>query len=243
MCRMAPIVAAAVMWIGLVVPAFGGRPGRPRVRARRNSAFDKGDYDGAIARLDEAVRLAPKQAKLLGMRGVAWLRKGEYAKGAADLKAAIAAEPRRRRRPDTNRPPRRSSRPRPCGTAGSRSPRCCTTGRRWPSSAKRPNSSASGRHASSPARISARPSTGTRRRRCTPTPNTWRPATARTPPSWWRPIYQSGPKQGSPRSFEELWAGAIYELHNVTYAREFVRLNDEADQGQGVEARPSWPAS
>ncbi len=31
--------------------------------------------------------------------------------------------------------------------------------------------------------------------------------------------YQSGPKQGRPRAFEELWAGAIYELHNVTFAR------------------------
>jgi tetratricopeptide (TPR) repeat protein len=44
--------------------------------------------------------------------------------------------------------------------------------------------------------------------------------------------YTSGPKEGKPRSFEELWAGAIYELHNVNYAREFVRLNDEADRGR-----------
>ena len=44
-------------------------------------------------------------------------------------------------------------------------------------------------------------------------------------------FYQDGPKKNRPRSFEELWAGAIYELHNVNYAREFVRLNDEADRG------------
>src|SRR3989337_1550445 len=44
--------------------------------------------------------------------------------------------------------------------------------------------------------------------------------------------YQGGPKRGQPRSFEELWAGAIYELHNVTYAREFVRLNDQAEEGK-----------
>ena len=44
--------------------------------------------------------------------------------------------------------------------------------------------------------------------------------------------YTGGPNEGKPRSFEELWAGAIYELHNVNYAREFVRLNDEADRGR-----------
>ena len=44
--------------------------------------------------------------------------------------------------------------------------------------------------------------------------------------------YQSGPRQGRPRAFEELWAGAIYELHNVTFAPEFVRLNREADEGK-----------
>ena len=45
-------------------------------------------------------------------------------------------------------------------------------------------------------------------------------------------VYTEGPKQGQPRSFEELWAGAVFELHNVVYAREFVRLNDEADDGK-----------
>jgi tetratricopeptide (TPR) repeat protein len=44
--------------------------------------------------------------------------------------------------------------------------------------------------------------------------------------------YASGPNEGKSRSFEELWAGAVYELHNVNYAREFVRLNEEADQGK-----------
>jgi tetratricopeptide (TPR) repeat protein len=44
-------------------------------------------------------------------------------------------------------------------------------------------------------------------------------------------FYGDGPHKGQPRSFEELWAGAVYELHNVVFAREFVRLNDEADEG------------
>ena len=44
--------------------------------------------------------------------------------------------------------------------------------------------------------------------------------------------YTAGPNAGKPRGFEELWAGAVYELHNVDYARDFVRLNDEANRGR-----------
>ena len=92
MCPVAPMVAAAVTWIGLVVPVFGGdQPDRALDEAKR--AIDHGDYDAAIARLDESIRLAPREAKLLGLRGMARLRKGEYAKGADDLKAAIALNP------------------------------------------------------------------------------------------------------------------------------------------------------
>ncbi len=46
------------------------------------------------------------------------------------------------------------------------------------------------------------------------------------------PFYVGGPNKGKPRSFEELWAGAVYELHNVSFALDFVRLHDEADQGK-----------
>ena len=65
------------------------RPGRPGIWGGEK-ALGRGDYDTAIARLDEAVHLSPGEAKLLGFRGTARLRKGEYAKGADDLKAAIA---------------------------------------------------------------------------------------------------------------------------------------------------------
>ncbi len=43
------------------------------------------------------------------------------------------------------------------------------------------------------------------------------------------PRYSDSPKQGQARSFEELWAGAVFELHNINYAKEFVRLHKEAD--------------
>ena len=44
--------------------------------------------------------------------------------------------------------------------------------------------------------------------------------------------YTEGRRRGQPRTFEELWAGAVYELHNVCFAREFVRLNEKAEQGK-----------
>ncbi len=46
------------------------------------------------------------------------------------------------------------------------------------------------------------------------------------------PQYTEGPKQGQERSFEELWAGAVFELHNINNAKEFVRLRKEAEQGR-----------
>ena len=46
------------------------------------------------------------------------------------------------------------------------------------------------------------------------------------------PLYSAGPNKGKPRGFEELWAGAVFELHNVTYARQFLRLHEEAGEGK-----------
>jgi len=83
----------------------GGANEAERAFEQAKHALAHDDFDSAIARLDEAIRLEPKQAKFQGMRGVAWLRKGEFAKGTADLKAAMQLTPgdaawiiRRRRR-------------------------------------------------------------------------------------------------------------------------------------------------
>ena len=46
------------------------------------------------------------------------------------------------------------------------------------------------------------------------------------------PFYDSGPKLGQPRSFEELWAGAVFELHNINNGKHFVRLHKEAVDGR-----------
>jgi hypothetical protein len=49
-------------------------------------------------------------------------------------------------------------------------------------------------------------------------------------------FYTEGPKRGAERSFEELWAGAVFELHNISFAKEYVRLNSDAAQGKVPKA-------
>ena len=44
--------------------------------------------------------------------------------------------------------------------------------------------------------------------------------------------YQQGPQRGKPRTFEELWSRAAFELHNIGLAKQFVRLHDEAQRGK-----------
>lgn len=44
--------------------------------------------------------------------------------------------------------------------------------------------------------------------------------------------YQHGPRRGRPRTFEELWSRAVFELHNIGLAVHFVRLHREAQQGK-----------
>ena len=45
------------------------------------------------------------------------------------------------------------------------------------------------------------------------------------------PKYTEGPKEGQERSFEELWAGAVFELHNINNAKEFVPPRKVAERG------------
>ena len=45
-------------------------------------------------------------------------------------------------------------------------------------------------------------------------------------------VTPKGPRRGQERSFEELWAGAIYELHNINYAKRFVEFHEMAAEGK-----------
>ncbi len=221
---------AAALWLGLAAAAMGSDEADRAFQQARH-ALEHGDYDAAIAQLDQAIRLEPKQAKFPGMRGVAWLRKGQYAKGAADLKAAIALTP---------------------GDAGAQY---------QPTSEKQLAAAAlkHGQHQVAKM-LDDRPAMAQFFSQ-TDFLRDWAarkfagedlgdlidwdpsaplhsdaehvaPADGDNAAILVAAVYTEGPRKGQPRSFEELWAGAVYELHNVVYAREFVRLNDEADQGR-----------
>ena len=194
-------------------------------------AIEDGDYNIALALMDKAVGQSPKEAKYRGVRGVAWLCKGQYAKGEADLKAAIEMNP---------------------GDAGIRYRPSTTTklpagklkhGRRQVDRMlrDRPAMDKYGEETDFLRRWAERKFAG----EDFGSPIDWDP----TPPLHSdaehlapdedsnaailiEENYTEGPKRGKPRSFEELWAGAVYELHNVTYAWEFIRLHDEADEGK-----------
>jgi tetratricopeptide (TPR) repeat protein len=224
------LLAAAALWLLLSLPALAGDEAERAFETARH-ALQHGDHDAAITQLDEAVRLAPGQAKFLGIRGLAWLRKGEYAKGAADLEAAIALSP---------------------GDAGVKyqptstkelAPDALRHGREQVEKmlADRPAMGEFGADSQFLRDWAARKFAG----EDLGSPIDWDPSpplhsdAEHTAPTrdenaaiLVEAAYSEGAKKGQPRAFEELWAGAIYELHNVVYAREFVRLNREADRGR-----------
>jgi len=197
------------------------------------SAIEQNDFDAAISLLDAAVRLEPKQAKYQGLRGLARLRKGDYARGAADLKAAVQLTP---------------------GDAGAKyaekkgptkklSDEALQHGRRQVARmlADRPPMAQHGDRAEFLRQWAARKFAG----EDFGEPIDWDPS----PPLHSdaehlaasdgehaailvEALSTEGPNEGRPRSFEELWAGAVYELFNVSFSREYVRLNNEAEEGK-----------
>lgn len=189
-----------------------------------------GDFDGAIRQLDEAIRLSPNEAKYRGLRGVAWIRKGDHAKGSADLKAAIAMnqgdagakaeQPAITLSPEALRhgeeQVRQMLRDRPAMAEHAKEAEFL---RRW--AARKFAGEDFG------ALIDWDPS---------PPLNSDAEHLAADDDAHAAILvhadYTAGPNEGKPRSFEELWAGAIYELYNVIYSREYVRLNKEADLGK-----------
>ena len=202
-----------------------------RVFEQAKQELQSGHNEQAIVYLDAAVRSVPKQARFFGLRAVARLRKGEYAKGSADLATAVELNP---------------------GDAG--------LGYKPSTNAKLSKQAL--RHGRQqvelmlydrPAMAQFEPDTeflrewagrkfagedlGTRIDWDDSPPlhsdaEHLAPGDGDNAAILVAPDYDSGPQRGRPRSFEELWAGAVYELHNVNYARDFVRLNDEADEGK-----------
>jgi tetratricopeptide (TPR) repeat protein len=215
---------------GAAVSASDEKAAQAFQQAQKSLAH--GDFDTAIARLDEAVRLEPKDAKCRGLRGMAWLRKGDYVRGAADLKAAIELNPG-----DAGRGYQPSS-------TKQLSAEALAQGRRQATRMlhDRPAMDQFGDEAKFLRDWAARKFAGEDFGDLID----WDPASPlHSDAEHLAPgdhgeraailveaNYSGGPQAGKPRSFEELWAGAIYELHNVDYAREFKQLNKDADRGR-----------
>ncbi len=195
------------------------------------AALAKGNLDAAVARFDDAVRLEPKQAKFMGLRGVARLYKGDYARGAADLKAAVALNP---------------------GDAGANY-RPASDAKLSAESLRHGREQVAAMLRDRPAMARFGEEAGFLRDWAMkkfagedfgepidwdPSPPLHSDAEHLAPGDGQNAVilvearYTTGPKENQPRGFEELWAGAVYELHNVCFAREYIRLNAEADEGK-----------
>lgn len=224
------LAAAAAAWLGLAALAMAvGDADQTFEQAQH--ALDQGDLDVAIARLDEAIRLAPKEAKFYGFRGVAWLRKDQFAKGITDLKRAIQLTPG-----DAGTQYQPSAAKPPAGEA-------LRHGQQQVAKmvADRPAMSLFGEESGFLREWAARKFAGEDFGALVnwdPSPPLYSdaehlaPADGENAAILVEAVYSEGPQKGRPRSFEELWAGAVFELHNVVYCREYVRLNEEAEAGK-----------
>ena len=227
-------------WAAAVIVAWAGAAARPwpptrptALSSRPNRPSTSGDYDGAIARLDEAVRLAAEAGEVPGSPRHGLAAQGDYAKGAADLKAAIELNPGDaglRYQPSSVGAALGRG---PASTAGSRSPGCCTTGRRWPSSAEETRflrgwaaRKFAGEDFGAPIDWDPSPPLHSDAEHLAP------PATASMPPSWWRQLTRPGQSRAIRDRSRSFGPERSTNCTTSPTPREFVRLNDEAEQGK-----------
>lgn len=195
------------------------------------TASKHGELDRALAELDKAVRLDPQQARYRGLRGTAWIRKGDYAKGIDDLKAAIQRNPGDAGQQYSSQ----NERPVP--------EKALQHGRQQVDAMlrDRPAMARYGADADFLRQWAARRFAGA----SLGEPLDWEseaplysdaehlaPTTDEPGAILVVRYYTDGPHVGAERSFEELWAGAVYELHNIDFARNYVRLHEQAAQGK-----------
>jgi tetratricopeptide (TPR) repeat protein len=185
----------------------------------------------AIADLDIVIGRNAKEPKYFGARGAAHLRLGNYRQGAADLQAAIRLNPTDagvKYQPSSNK---------------ELSPEALKHGEEQVGRMvrDRPAMAQFGKESDFLRQWAARKFAG----EDFGEPFDWDPAPPKdsdaenVAPTGGRracirvePLYSAGPDKGKPRGFEELWAGAAFELHNITFAREFLRLHQEAGDGK-----------
>ena len=193
-------------------------------------ALNQGEIDQAVAEFSAAAKLKPEQAKYFGMRGTARLRKGDYAEGAADMKTAIrlnADDLGQKYQPSAGKQlsaaalehgrkqVERMLKDRPAMTQYSEDTAML---RDW--AARK----FAGEDLGSLVDWDATPPLHSDAEHIAPDEKHHGAILI-------EPQYTEGPRQGQDRSFEELWAGAVFELHNINNAKEFVRLRKEAEQG------------
>jgi tetratricopeptide (TPR) repeat protein len=228
-------LAIATMAIGLALLAQNLRADDA---SDANDAFRRGTralarkrYERAIADFTEALKLQPKEAKYQGMLAVALLENGDYEQGSPALKAAIELHPG-----DVGANYKATS-------SKELSPEARAHGREQVRKmlADRP---AMAEHADDAEFLrvwAERKFAGEDLRSLID----WEKEPPRdsdaehTAPDeenhgsiQVHPEYTHGRRAGEPRRFEELWAGAIYELHNINNAKRFVELHKQAGEGK-----------
>jgi tetratricopeptide (TPR) repeat protein len=198
---------------------------------RGKQALEEKNNDRAIDEFSAAAVLRPKEAKYRGMLAVALLEKGDYDWGAAALKAAVEMHPN-----DVGANYKPTS-------EKTLSPEAIAHGREQVRKmlADRPAMAEHAEEAEFLREWAARKFAG----EDLDSPIDWDP----DPPInsdaenvapdendhgsiQVHPRYTHGPRASQPREFEELWAGAIYELHNINNAKRFVELHERAAEGK-----------
>jgi len=195
-----------------------------------------GKNAAAIVDLDAAIKLGAKDPRVYGARGAAHLHLGNYGQGAADLQAAIRLNPEdagAKYAPSTKKElPAESLR------HGQEQVRRMLR--------DRPAMARFGKETAFLEQFAVRKFAG----EDFGEPFDWDPTQPKdsdaenvAPVGGRRglirveAVHSFGPKRGAARTFEELWAAAVFEFHNITYARKFLQLHQEAAAGKLTKAQ------
>ncbi|NQU22883.1 MAG: tetratricopeptide repeat protein [Candidatus Nealsonbacteria bacterium] len=212
--------------------ALGLEPANPFARYGRALCYNAtGEFDEAITDLDAAIEQEPEVAEFYGIRGVAHLHKRAYDAGVADLEKAIHLNP-----DDTGAVYQ------PQGTR-ELSDEALEHGRTQLRRMlqDRPAMATHGEDAGVLGAWAVRkfaggdlsllidwdPELPTHSEAEHVAPMRGRRARIRV-----HPKYLDEPDEEKDRPFEELWSNAVYELHNLGFARDFVELHNDAFAGE-----------
>jgi tetratricopeptide (TPR) repeat protein len=77
-----------------VITLYPGLDARFAYQNRANIRMDRGDYDGALSDMGEAIRLMPRNAQLYYNRALLWELKKDNDKAIADLEGALERDPK-----------------------------------------------------------------------------------------------------------------------------------------------------